>query len=151
MTQKRINLKKIRKINFCKFFAYDLETFSLNNAHEAYLITLYSEKEIKVWFKETLDQNIVREFIDYIKINYTNCKGFAHNAGNFDSRLVLDELKASEFLNKEKTCLVKEGNILAIYLEGNITLSDSFHLLPHKLAELAEQFKLEMSKGSIPH
>lgn len=152
MTQQRIKLKTNKKANQCKFFTYDLETFSSKkNTHEAYLITLYSEKEVKVWFREVLDQNIVREFIDYIKINYHNHKGFAHNAGNFDSRLILDELKATEFLNKEKTCLVKEGNILAIYLKGNVTLSDSYHLLPHKLASLAKQFKLEMSKGSIPH
>lgn len=152
MTQKKINKKTNKNTKFCKFFAYDIETYpSKKDTHEPYLITLYSNKEIIVWFKEDPNHNIIREFINHVINNYRDHKGFAHNAGNFDARHILNELKVEEFLNKTKTCLVKEGNILAIYLKNNITLADSFHLLPHSLDKLANQFKLEMTKGSIPH
>lgn len=152
MAQKKIKLNTTKNLNLCKFFTYDLETYpSKNNTHEVYLITLYSDKEVKVWFKEEKNHNIIREFIDHVKSNYCNYKGFAHNAGNFDARKILDQLKVDEFLNKKRTCLIKDGSILAIYLKNNITLADSYQLLPRKLSALASEFKLEISKGSIPH
>lgn len=152
MAQKKINKKTIKNTKLCQFFTYDIETYpSKKETHEPYLITLYSEQEVKFWFKEDPNHNIIREFIDHVSKNYHNHKGFAHNAGNFDARPILHELKVDEFLSKTRTCLVKEGNILAIYLKNNITLADSFHLLPRSLQELAEEFKLELSKGSIPH
>lgn len=155
MKQKRIKKKVINSVKQTPFFAYDLETYSKKKGngyiHEVYLITLVSDKEIKVWFKEEDNQNIIREFIDHIKENYPKYKGFAHNAGNFDARHILNELDSNEFLNKNKTCLVKEGSILALYLQNNVTLVDSFQLLPRPLRVLAKEFKLEISKGDLPH
>src|SRR5690554_2825529 len=146
------NTKNIKQVDF---FTYDLETFTKKKGngyiHETYLITLVSKIEIKVWFKENENHNILREFINYIKEKYPNYKGFAHNAGNFDARHILNELGADEFMNKNKTCLIKDGSILALYLKNNISLVDSFHLLPRKLRSLAKEFKLDISKGDIPH
>lgn len=155
MKQKRIKQKTIRNIKQTPFFAYDLETYSKKKGngyiHDVYLITLVSDKETKVWFKDNEDHNIIREFINYIKEQYPNYKGFAHNAGNFDARHILNELEANEFLNKNKTCLVKDGSILALYLQNNVSLVDSFQLLPRPLRVLAKEFKLDISKGDLDH
>lgn len=152
MKQKRINEKKILRKKQINIFTFDIETYSSKeNIHIPYLITLVSDKEVKVFFKEDINHNIILEFKEYIQKYYMNYRGFAHNLGNFDGRLILDVLKADEFLAPNKTCMFKDTSILAIYLKQDLVLVDSLHLLPHKLEKLATQFKLDILKGKLPH
>lgn len=151
MKQKKINEKKILRKKQINIFTFDIETYSSkDNIHIPYLITLISDKEKKVWFKEK-NNDIITEFKEHVQKHYMNYRGFAHNLGNFDGRLILDILKADEFLAPNKTCMFKDTSILAIYLKNDIVLVDSLHLLPHKLEKLAKQFKLDIVKGDLPH
>lgn len=148
ITKRRLNKNK----NNVKYLVFDIETYpDKHNYHVPYLLVMISDKETKVWFKKDKTHNIIRDFIDHVKKNYHGYTMFAHNLKDFDGRFLLDELKADEFQSSKKTCLFRDQHIMSINLKNNITIKDSVLLLPDSLAELANNFKLPINKGELPH
>lgn len=150
---KQTKIKVKTKFTNPKFLVFDIETFPCKerNIHVPYLLVMISDKETKVWFKKDKAHNIIRDFIDYVKLHYKNYIVFAHNYSEFDGRFILDELTKEEFLSDHRTCLFRQQEILAVYLKNGIIFKDSYLLLPDSLAKLANEFNLELSKGTLPH
>lgn len=132
-----------------KFTTWDIETDSPINPEKMILIGFFNGKD---YFQYDNFDNFLGETL---KKQYFGYNHYAHFGGKFDFLWLLDSLRN---YNYNYDIIDVNGKILQIEVFKNsnarlkgksINFTDSYALLPKKLSEITESFKVEHNKISV--
>ena len=85
----------------------------------------------------------------FLEQNLKDYTLYAHNLGKFDGYLLIKPFL--KHFGPFKILIDKSRTIICINLPGNITLKDSYRILPHSLAKLGDMFETEHRKLEFDH
>ena len=133
-----------------KIITIDIETRLINNVHIPYLFSMYDGVNIQSFFSN----NPESLFNELLRRKYEGYQVYAHNLARFD---VIFLFKYLGSLHKKYNIFVlkRKDLILSITITNkkdhvNLTIKDSYLLLPSSLAKLSKNFNIETPKTIEP-
>ena len=145
-------LRKLKKSQnpIPKIITIDIETIVIGGIHKPFLFSMYDGNKTYSWFS----QNAKPLFDFLLRRKYKGYQVYAHNLSRFDIIFLLNEmagLRSSYIIEIIK----KDDKYISIKISHKnkaitIILKDSYLLLPSSLANLSQQFNVDIQKGIEP-
>jgi hypothetical protein len=153
--------KPIQRTNVDKsllnnFITMDLETVSIDNVMQPYLLSWYDGIFKKSYFiSDYKDFKALLEKVFNDLANYNNYSIYFHNFAKFDSYFILKYLPdlgiVNPIIHKDKLITLNFTRILDSNKTLILTFKDSYLLLPSSLKNLSKSFSVESPKGIFPY
>jgi hypothetical protein len=156
---KKVNYFEVTKkqeFKEAKILVFDIETILIDNIQVPYLFSLYNGKKSFSWFADIKNPKSAVDslFEELLRPKYKGYQLYAHNLSGFDINFIWEKLA---ILSKVHSVgiMKRENKILSITIYNkkqniNLTIKDSFLLLPSSLKQLAKNFGTEVQKGMEP-
>lgn len=124
-----------------------LPTFDIESVNwiNPIAVGFYDGYNYHEFIRKSEEEDIIWEFLTYLKENCKGIKLYAHCASKYDSKFILSSL-----CQRKEVVRLELGLIRLRWVEPNITFEDSYLLCPMSLSKLNKMFEVE-EKGEWKH
>jgi hypothetical protein len=145
---KKVNYFEVTKkqeFKEAKILVFDIETILIDNIQVPYLFSLYNGKKSFSWFADIKNPKSAVDslFEELLRPKYKGYQLYAHNLSGFDINFIWEKLAILSKVHSVGIMKREKQNI-------NLTIKDSFLLLPSSLKQLAKNFDTTIQKGLEP-
>jgi len=102
-------------------------------------VGFYDGEKYFEFLKINEDHDVIGSFLDFLKVNYQGIRIYAHNAGEYDNKFILQSLH-----RRGQRVAMSLGQARLEWLGLHITFEDSYLMLSRRLSAICYAFNIPM-------